>query len=131
MILAAVYPSILMELLKLIGRTDLCGLETHSNPVKIEPLDRHKTLPESDPCRDRFVHLNISIPASLAKILNIRQIWFLGELQISKKNKAKNIADFWMVSVRTGKRDIQQLCDFGIVRYMGTNKTGCYIIQSH
>ncbi len=130
MILASVYPSILTELLRLISRTDLCSISDQVHHGETENFDVLNSLYQPSGYRDKFVHLNILIPVNLARQLNIRQLWFLGELQINKKIKAKDIADFWIVSERTGKRDIHQLCDFGIVKYNGANKTGLYTIRS-
>lgn len=75
---------------------------------------------------DNSVSINVTLPSSLAALLNHRQLWFLGRLQQGWFPNAENIETTWRVSLRTAQRDIATLVDIGLVRFTGARKTGWY-----
>jgi hypothetical protein len=128
MILAATYPSILSKMLELMGQTQF---RHNSNDYlaskKTSELRLHyrKSYTVEG---DKFVHLNVSLPKYILCALNIRQLWFLTELQKGKKINAKTITDFWKISLRTAKRDIQELGAMGLTKFEGSPNNGFYVM---
>jgi len=127
MILAASYPSVLKAMLTLIGKSNTWSANTDDQPLDTVPKPLTKEELNGGLYSDKFVRLSILFPIEAAYDLNIRQLWFLGELQIGNNVRVQHISKLWKVSSRTGKRDIRQLIDFGFVQYLGSPKNGHYI----
>lgn len=61
--------------------------------------------------------------------LNQRQIWFYGEIYTKKRNlKANDIVSKYAVSAATAHRDIKNLTELNLIKFIGSKKTGSYII---
>lgn len=58
----------------------------------------------------------------------MRQRWFLRQLEAQKNARAVHIAEFFGVSLKTGKRDIAVLMARGAIAYRGNRRRGCYTI---
>jgi len=128
LVLAAIYPEVLKGLLKMIGRIDVwryCLLK--DVPIKMAGQNRHK-LGSCAVYSDKFVHLDVVIDLENAKLLNQRQLWFLGELQNSSDVKASAIVAVWGKTLRTARRDIQGVLDIDMIAYCGAPRNGRYIL---
>lgn len=60
--------------------------------------------------------------------LNERQIWFIKELSISKNTRMRDIIKEFDVGEATAKRDISTLREKRLIDYVGSLKTGRYIL---
>ena len=89
---------------------------------------RARLLPHLDlqmPTGDEFtvtsdVRVNVTV--------NARQQWFMGQLAGGYLVKAEDIARKFEVTNRTARRDISQLQDADLVGFMGSFKTGRYVL---
>ena len=73
-----------------------------------------------------------SDPAStldLVRQLSIRQVWFYGELKKGNSPGLIDLIRFWDVGEATAKRDLSDLARLGLVRFVGTKRSGYYEIQ--
>ena len=59
---------------------------------------------------------------------NARQQWFMSQLSDGYLVKAEDIARKFEVTNRTARRDISQLQDADLVGFMGSFKTGRYVL---
>lgn len=127
MILAATYPSILSKMLELMGQTQFRHNSNDSVGAKEASGLRLQYQKSYNVEGDKFVHLNVSLPKYILCGLNIRQLWFLTELQMGTKITAKTITNFWSVSLRTAKRDIHELRGMGLTKFEGSPNNGFYV----
>jgi len=58
----------------------------------------------------------------------MRQRWFLRQLEAHQNARAMHIAEFFGVSVKTGKRDIAALKQRGAIAYRGNGRRGRYAL---
>ena len=72
----------------------------------------------------------MTISLNRASQLNQRQLWFLGMLQQGYVIKAEHVTATWNVSLRTAKYDIATMAETGLIRFVGTRRTGSYEIDS-
>ena len=72
----------------------------------------------------------VSVPASVPAGVPVsdRQRWFLEQLAASKQVRAADLAAYWSISEKTGKRDIADLKRKGLVEFVGVPKNGFYRI---
>lgn len=127
LMLARLYPQILRSLLEMIGREDIyLELQPKYSP-EIANLGSPKKRQNGSIWRDIFVHINVILEISLARNLNQRQIWFIGQIQNGRRIGAQELAEVWQKSQRTIRRDIRELAELGIIRHHKANKTGYYV----
>ena len=69
-----------------------------------------------------------SDPINVPIKLNMRQKWFLLQLQTGHKRSADHIASQFNISLKTAKRDIADLKEKGKIRFRGSKKTGYYVL---
>lgn len=125
-VLAAMYPAVIRGLLELLGFVENCK-DTHECTCWTEgELVTPRKANTVGVYGDISVNLDLSIPISLACNLNIRQLWFLNNLQIGLRTNAPDIAKIWKISLRTSKRDLSRLMELGLIKFTGTKKTGYY-----
>jgi hypothetical protein len=130
LMLASVYPQVLKGVLELIGRKDLwqtCVAE--GIPEKMSAITTNIRASDSV-YGDKYVQLNVVLNTNLALKLNLRQLWFVGEVGKGNKIDARELAAKWRKSLRTCRRDIRDLIDYRIIHYCGTPKPGHYTIKS-
>lgn len=65
----------------------------------------------------------------LIRQLSIRQLWFYGELKKGNSPGLIDLIRFWDVGEATAKRDLSDLARLGLVRFVGTKRSGYYEIQ--
>lgn len=65
----------------------------------------------------------------LIRQLSIRQVWFYGELKKGSSPGLIDLIRFWDVGEATAKRDLSDLARLGLVRFVGTKRSGYYEIQ--
>ena len=120
MTLMRTYPSLNEAILKL----------TQISPLSEGP-DRAFSLSQkgivSEVYRDKSVTINIQVAAMAMGNLNLRQAWFVSELYQGVVLRAADIAAVWSVNIRTAKRDISNICEAGLIRFIGSKKSGRYI----
>ncbi|WP_053249432.1 hypothetical protein [Ensifer adhaerens] len=81
---------------------------------------------------DRTVRVPVDDPDDPDRVpdghpgLNIRQSWFIRQLRLNPEVRATHIAEFFGVSVKTGKRDIALLKRQKLVSWSGSARRGCY-----
>lgn len=63
-------------------------------------------------------------------ILNDRQRWFLGEMAVRDRLRFTDIVVRWEVAAKTAKRDIAGLQATGLIVFVGSRKTGKYLVRS-
>ena len=63
-------------------------------------------------------------------ILNDRQRWFLGEMAVRDRLRFTDIVAQWEVAAKTAKRDIAGLQATGLIEFVGSRKTGTYLVRS-
>jgi len=121
--LAANYPSIFEAILQLIDPECFC----------IEVSNNHRVYKVCIRTRydgfywDNFVHLGLSLPMDVICKLNVRQIWFLSELNSGKNISTLDLATKWGKSHKSAARDISQLVQLELVLFVGSKKTGRYV----
>lgn len=62
-------------------------------------------------------------------LLNDRQRWFLGEMAVRGRLRFTDIVVRWEVAAKTAKRDIAGLQATGLIVFVGSRKTGRYLIR--
>ena len=75
------------------------------------------------------VTINFSIVKKLPNTLNKRQVWFLQQLRLENKINASDVAEKWCVTIRTAKRDISELQEKELIKFMGSKKYGKYSLM--
>jgi len=121
--LAANYPSIFEAILQFIDPECFC----------IEVSNNHRVYKVCIRTRydgvywDNFVHLDLSLPMDVICKLNVRQIWFLSELNSGKNISTLDLAAKWGKSHKSAARDISQLVQLELVLFVGSKKTGRYV----
>jgi len=58
--------------------------------------------------------------------LNLRQLWFVSELQKNSNPNLESIQFRWSVSKETAKRDIAKLRKLKLIRFVGAKRNGRY-----
>ena len=61
--------------------------------------------------------------------LSIRQVWFYGELKKGNSPGLTDLIRFWDIGEATAKRDLSDLVRLGLIRFVGTKRSGYYEIQ--
>ena len=76
----------------------------------------------------RVIFDPINSIADLRKIsdLNLRQLWFVSELQQSSNPNSESIQARWSVSRETAKRDISKLRKLKLIHFVGAKRNGRY-----
>lgn len=64
----------------------------------------------------------------LVRQLSIRQVWFYGELKKGSRPCIEDVIRFWGVGEATAKRDLSDLTRLGLIRFVGTRRSGYYEI---
>ena len=82
---------------------------------------------QDDPNRDPNDPHSVPDPYSEQ---GMRQRWFLRQLEAQKNARAVHIAEFFGVSLKTGKRDIAALRERGVITYRGNRRRGRYALLS-
>ncbi len=67
------------------------------------------------------IHVTINLP------LNERQEWLLARVAQGDRCTVEDVVVHWHVSSRTAKRDIANLKDRGLIRYLGRHRRGFYV----
>ncbi|PHR60685.1 MAG: hypothetical protein COA43_05955 [Robiginitomaculum sp.] len=126
LVLASVYPQILRGLLEMIGRGDVWGYCLANNIPQRMYYALGGEREHASIYGDKFVHLDVVLHHEIATKLNQRQLWFAGEVQRGEKIGAAEISIVWKNSLRTSRRDIDDLVRFEVLQYHGARKTGYY-----
>ena len=95
----------------------------HAQPLSAEAIESIYT--------DKYVSINVTVSLANTKDLNQRQLWFLGKLQQGDRLKAGDIAEIWKVGARTASRDTALLKRLDLISFVGSRKTGWYVINSN
>ena len=61
--------------------------------------------------------------------VNPRQEWFLEQLSKGLRVTANDLAKRWEVSEKTARRDMAELRKVGVLEFVGSPKTGAYVIK--
>ena len=89
---------------------------------------RAKLLPHSELEIPRGEQFAVTSDVTANVIVTARQQWFMGRLADGYLAKAEDIARKFEVTGRTARRDISQLQDADLVGFMGSFKTGRYVL---
>lgn len=112
-------PNVLRVLLELIGKDDL-----------LELYQQHLSATEKQSSQEiysaGFCTINKTALPENIRNLNQRQLWCLLLLERGHKVKADDITTAWKVSLRSAKVDIAGLVTAGLIRFIGSKKTGYY-----
>ena len=103
-ILAKSYPQVMQLLLEETGYSDLI-------PFMIPLIKENKLkeeLPQTSSCTTKNVPINVPIKIEGHRF-NLRQRWFLVQLQKGSTICATDISSHWSVSIKTARRDISAL----------------------
>jgi len=126
LVLAAIYPEVLKGLLFIIGREDIWRFCLLNNiPAKMERV-HDKNGGASALYSDKYVHIDVVLNREFMVQLNQRQLWFLGELQQERSVRANEIAEIWKKTLRTTRRDIQEIMNLGLIEHCGAQRNGHY-----
>lgn len=60
--------------------------------------------------------------------LNQRQVWFYGQIQQGKLITVRDLVEIWQIGSATAKRDIAGLVDLELITYVGSKRTGFYMV---
>jgi len=118
-------PEFLSAILNAIGYDDLaeklerdqCQKNGHENTQKIEIISIIFDTDDSAKTLD------------LVRQLSIRQVWFYGELKKGSRPNIEDVIRFWGVGEATAKRDLSDLARLGLIRFVGTRRSGYYEID--
>jgi len=73
-----------------------------------------------------FDPINGEKSLDLVRQLNIRQVWFYGELKNGHATSMNDLMCFWDVGEATAKRDLSELIRLGLIRHVGSKRNGYY-----
>jgi len=73
-----------------------------------------------------FDPINGGKSLDLVRQLNIRQVWFYGELKNGHATSLTDLMRFWDVGEATAKRDLSELVRLGLIRHVGAKRNGYY-----
>lgn len=73
-----------------------------------------------------FDPINGGEALDLIRQLNIRQVWFYGELKNGRATSMGDLMRFWDVGEATAKRDLSELVRLGLIRHVGAKRNGYY-----
>ncbi len=127
--LATIYPEVLKGVLETIGRTDIWRYCLANDIPKNMSQAIGENRSANSIYRDKFVHVNVVANLNDITALNLRQLWFVGELQNGKEIKSTDLTQMWGKSSKTSKRDIQGLIKVGMIKFVGAAKNGCYELK--
>lgn len=123
--LCANAPEFLSAILKAIGYADLAG--------HLEQAQRQKkgneTVKKIEIISIIFDTNDSANTLDLVRQLSIRQVWFYGELQKGNRPCMEDVIRFWGVGEATAKRDLSDLARLGLIRFVGTRRSGYYEIS--
>lgn len=129
LLLAKSSPSILEFFLRQIGGEQLLDAFTLFSS-KTSPPEPPKSPKQAKVYSTENCTINLNLPLRIAQKLNVRQLWFLSQLQQEEKVKADDIMAQWDVSVVSAKTDIGQMVQLKLIRFHGARKTGFYILET-
>ncbi|MDC7675136.1 hypothetical protein [Asticcacaulis machinosus] len=123
LVLARSSPTILVFVVREIGGDDLVDA--------FETFSRRRTSTEVSSTPPFVRSINVSNNGTLNGTisLNRRQTWFVSELSKGHACDARNIVNYWKVSIRTARRDLAELLRHKRIRYIGAKRKGMYEIQ--
>jgi len=75
------------------------------------------------------VCINVCINSD-ALTCNIRQMWFIRQLEEGIAATAATLARQWNISQKTAERDIRQLRHLGLIAHQGARRNGRYCLQT-
>lgn len=76
-----------------------------------------------------FDTINSAEILDLIRKLNIRQVWFYGELKRGNFHDMQSLMRFWAVGAATAKRDLSDMVKMGIIHYVGSRRNGHYMLS--
>lgn len=126
LILAANYPKVLRGLLFMIGREDIWRYCLLNNIPEKMVAGVDEGVEEKALYSDKFVRVDVVLNLEIAVQFNQRQLWFLGELQRGNSLQAREITRVWNRTLRTARRDIQKMVQYGAIEHCGAPKNGRY-----
>lgn len=122
------YPAVFEGIIKMAGY-DISVTGEISHPCQFcKSASQEENDSKESTYRVKYVPINVMLPIDVASKLNARQLWFLSKLQHEQMSKTSAIETQWDVSLKTAKRDIQQLMSLKLIRYEGARKTGYYVL---
>jgi len=89
---------------------------------------RAKLLPHPDPQIPTGDEFTLTSDVLVNVRVNDRQQWFMDRLADGYLVKAEDIAHKFEVTDRTARRDISQLQEMDLIGFMGSFKTGRYVL---
>jgi predicted HTH transcriptional regulator len=108
-----------------VGRDDL--LEVF---IILSDLNQgNSNLPLKDTYSEYTNRANVPFNVPIRK-LNERQQWFLKRLHDHSSISNSEIVDYWCVSQKTAKRDINGLKQMGYISHEGSKRYGNYIVKT-
>ena len=75
------------------------------------------------------VGINVRINSD-AMTCNVRQMWFINQLDEGIAATAATLARQWNTSQKTAERDIRQLRHLGLIAHQGAHRNGRYCLQT-
>lgn len=122
--LARSSPSVLKYILIQIGGNNLWEVFKFFSIYK--SADSDARLHSSLSAKNSTQNVPINVPINN---LNPRQKWFLGVLQVHDQAYTKDIMLHFNVTLKTAKRDIKKLAGAGIIKFVGSKKSGHYYLN--
>lgn len=89
---------------------------------------RARLLPHPEPQVPTGEEFTLTSDVRVNVTVNVRQQWFLERLADGYLVKAEDIAHKFEVTSRTARRDISQLQEMDLIGFMGSFKTGRYVL---
>jgi hypothetical protein len=80
---------------------------------------------------DNFVTISVSMDRNKVNEFNLRQLWFLGQVQHGKTLRLNDFCKVWDVTLRTAKRDAALLIEKRAIYFDGSKKTGSYKVRNN
>ena len=75
-----------------------------------------------------FDTINSVETLDLIRKLNIRQLWFYGELKNGRSPGMSDLIHLWAVGEATAKRDLSDMAKLGIIHHTGSRRNGHYTL---
>lgn len=129
LLLAKHYPAVLQALLTLLDLDAFWRLYQQQKSTGEKMLSTPESPDALTIYTSKFVPINVSLDPEISVSLNQRQLWFLGQLQQGLPKKADDIAQVWSVTSKTAKRDVAGLVRAGLVKFLGANRNGVYMVE--
>jgi hypothetical protein len=116
LMLAQAYPQVLQGILDIVEGGEAATVYPLKYDLQKKDVGPLPGTPKTIHPVDKYVQIDVFLDIDVARMLNHRQLWFVGELSKGKNPGVHELAEMWQKSPRTCRRDIKGLAILGLVK---------------